>query len=446
MEIRPQAGPQETFLSTSADIAIYGGAAGGGKTFALLLEPTRHIANAEFGAVIFRRESPQITNEGGLWDTSQKIYPLLRAQSIMQPLQWRFQSGATVTMTHLQHEKDIFNWQGSQIPLAMFDELTHFTRKQFFYMLSRNRSTCGVRPYIRATCNPDPDSWVAELIAWWIGDDGFPIPERSGVLRWFVNINDSLRWADTAEELIGLYGPESRPKSLTFIASSVYDNKILLSEDPDYLANLQAQSMEEQMRLLHGNWKYRSEGGLVKREHILHLRDGQEPPDMVRVVVSVDPSVTATDASSECGITVVGKGVDGRGYVLDDLSGVLTPEQWANRVVNAYEYYGADAVVAEVNNGGDLVERNIKAVDRSINFKPVRATRGKLIRLEPVAACYARKEITHCKRFDKLESQLCSYNPEAFDKSPDRMDAAVWGLTEILLISSGGTQIKLRGL
>lgn len=447
MIIRPQPGPQEKFLSSSADIAIYGGAAGGGKTWALLMEPLRHIGNADFGAVIFRRETPQITNEGGLWDTSHKLYPFLNAHPTENPrLAWTFKSGASLTMTHLQLEKTVHDWQGAQVPLILFDELTHFTRKQFFYMLTRNRSTCGVRPYIRATCNPDPDSWVAELIAWWIGDDGFPIAERNGVVRWFVVINDTIRWADTPEELVDLYGPESLPKSLTFIASSVYDNKILLEADPGYLANLKAQSMQEQMRLLHGNWKFRAEGGLVKREHIRHLKPGEPVPDMVRIVVAIDPSVTANGSSAECGITVQGKGVDGRGYLLDDVSGVLTPEQWANRAVNAYDYYQADAIVGEVNNGGDLVERNIRAVDPSVNFKAVRATRGKLIRLEPVAACYARGEIIHAKHFDKLESQLCSYNPETMDKSPDRMDAAVWGFTDLLLSGNIGGTVKLRGI
>ncbi|RVD58871.1 terminase [Mesorhizobium sp. M2D.F.Ca.ET.223.01.1.1] len=455
MEIRPQPGPQEQFLSSDADIAIYGGAAGGGKTYALLMEPLRNIENSDFGAVLFRRETTQIANEGGLWDTSGTLYPHLGASSILQPYRWTFPKGATVTMTHLQHEKDVYDWQGAQVPLILFDELTHFTRKQFFYMLTRNRSTCGVRPYIRATCNPDPDSflvdWVGRekgngqgLIDWWIGDDGYPIPERSGVLRWFVNVNDTLRWADTREELIGQYGAECEPKSLTFIASSVYDNKILLEADPGYLANLKAQSMEEQMRLLHGNWKFRKEGGLIKRDQILHLGDGKLPR-LVRVVVAIDPAVTATATSDECGIIVVGKGDDGRGYVLDDLSGVLTPDQWARRALNAYDHYQADLIVGEVNNGGDLVERNIRFVDSTVNFKAVRASRGKAIRLEPVAALYERHQITHAKYFDKLESQLCSYDPETFDKSPDRMDAAVWALTELMLGDSRGSTIKLRG-
>jgi hypothetical protein len=154
--IGPQPGPQTQFLSTSADIAIYGGAAGGGKTFAELLEPLRHIGNKDFGAVIFRRTTPQITNEGALWDESGKLYPMLGAKPNQNELFWRFPSGATVSFAHLEHDKTVLNWQGSQIPLICFDELTHFTQKQFWYMVSRNRSMCGVRPYIGAPATRTP--------------------------------------------------------------------------------------------------------------------------------------------------------------------------------------------------------------------------------------------------------------------------------------------------
>ncbi len=158
--LRPQPGPQETWLSSGADIAIYGGSAGGGKSWALLFEPLRHVANPGFGAVIFRRTMPMITNEGGLWDESMGLYPLAGATPMIGSHDWRFPSGANVGFRHLQHEVTKLDWQGAQVALIGFDELTHFTESQFFYMFSRNRSMCGVRPYIRATTNPDAASWV----------------------------------------------------------------------------------------------------------------------------------------------------------------------------------------------------------------------------------------------------------------------------------------------
>lgn len=268
IELRPQPGPQEAFLASPADIVIYGGAAGGGKSWALLLEPLRHIANPGFGAVIFRRESTQITNEGGLWDTAAKLYPPTGGQPRTTPkMLYRWLSGAKVGFGHLNAELSVLDWQGAQIALVCFDELTHFSRQQFFYMLSRNRSTCGVRPYVRATTNPDADSWVAEFISWWIDQDsGLPIAERCGKLRWFVRVDDQVRWADSAEELAELYQvPTTDAKSVTFIPASVMDNQILLAQDPGYLANLKALGRVERERLLGGNWKVRPAAGMYFR-------------------------------------------------------------------------------------------------------------------------------------------------------------------------------------
>lgn len=267
--VRPQPGYQLRALSSPADIVIGGAAAGVGKTYSLLLEPLRHIQNPDFGAVCFRRTSPQIRAEGGLWHTSLAIYPAAGATPRETTLDWNFGAGARVSFRHLQYEKDVLQWQGSQIALIMFDELTHFSESMFFYMLSRNRSTCGVKPYVRATCNPDPDSWVSRLIAWWIDEQtGLPIPERDGVIRYFAKYGDSYCWGDTPEECIAkawyfletLVEKSGQPatdfiKSLTFISGSIYDNRALLSRDPSYLANLSAQDEATRKQLLEGNWK-----------------------------------------------------------------------------------------------------------------------------------------------------------------------------------------------
>ncbi len=273
IEIRPQPGPQEKFLSSEADIVIYGGAAGGGKTFSLLLEAMRHTGNPDFGAVLFRRTTPQITNEGGMWDASAKIYGPVGATPKESTHEWLFPSGARVKMAHLEYDKNRLDWQGSEVPLFGFDELSHFTAQQFWYMLSRNRSTCGIKPYIRATTNPDPDSFVAELISWWIDQEtGFAIPERSGVIRWFVRENDVVIWADSKEELIKK-DASRQPKSLTFIHSSVFDNEILLQKDPGYLANLKALPYVERARLLDGNWKVRPAAGNYFKKEFFEVVD-----------------------------------------------------------------------------------------------------------------------------------------------------------------------------
>jgi len=267
MEIRPQAGPQEMFLSTPADIAVYGGSAGGGKTFGLLFEGMRHIGNPSFGGTIFRRQSTQIHNEGGMWDESEKLYPMLGGRGIQSKSLWKFESGAKLKFAHLEHEKTLQAYQGAQIPFIGWDELTHFSKKQFFYMLTRNRSTSGVKPYMRATCNPDPDSFVADLISWWINwDTGYAIPERSGVIRYLVKRDEDMTWAASVQELVDQgYNAKTDIKSFTFIASSIFDNKILLEKDPGYLANLNAQDRVTREQLLHGNWKIRANAGMVFR-------------------------------------------------------------------------------------------------------------------------------------------------------------------------------------
>lgn len=274
--IRPQPGPQELFLSTEADFAVYGGAAGSGKSYAELLDPLRYVTTVPgFSAIIFRRITGQITNPGGLWDESFQLYPLIGGVPNRTDLKWTFPPhGNAIKFSHLEYEKHVYGYQGSQITLICFDELTHFTEAQFWYLTSRNRSTCGVRPYIRATCNPDPDSWLVTgptgewgtgLISWWIDPEtGYPIPERSGVLRWFIRRNNVLVWADTKQELEEKY-PDSQPRSLTFIFAKLDDNPALTRKDPQYRANLLALPHVEMMRLLHGNWKIRPRAGDVFR-------------------------------------------------------------------------------------------------------------------------------------------------------------------------------------
>jgi len=272
--IKPQKGYQEKVLSTSADICISGASAGVGKTFALLIEFIRHIQNPKWGGVIFRRTTPQIKSEGGLWDASTNIYPFLGARPKESSSEWIFESGSKLKFSHLEYEKDKLNWQGSEIPFIGFDELTHFSKSQFFYLLSRNRSTSGVNPYVRATCNPDPDSWVYELIKWWIGEDGYPIKERDGVIRYFVSHEGRYIWGGSKEEVKqkaaflidemveksqGVVKADDFIKSLTFISGSIYDNKELLSKNPEYLANLNAQDADVKAQLLDGNWKIRTD-------------------------------------------------------------------------------------------------------------------------------------------------------------------------------------------
>jgi predicted phage terminase large subunit-like protein len=160
-------------------------------------------------------------------------------------------------------------------------------------------------------------------------------------------------------------------------------------------------------------------------------------PALRRVVVAVDPALSAGEDSDETGIVVAALGQDGQGYVLDDLSGRFPPHGWARRAVAAYHAHKADRVVAEVNNGGDLVEATIRMIDAGASFRAVHASRGKAVRAEPVAALYEQGRVHHVGSFPALEDQMCAFAP-SFDRhavgySPDRLDALVWALSDLMV-------------
>ncbi len=154
------------------------------------------------------------------------------------------------------------------------------------------------------------------------------------------------------------------------------------------------------------------------------------------MVVAVDPAVTATEMSDETGIVVVGLAADGQLYVLADLSGRMTPLEWARRVVKALGDFHADRIIAEENNGGKLVEANLRAVWRDAPYRGVRASQGKRTRAEPVAALYEQGRVHHVGAFAKLEDQMCTWEPLTGQPSPDRLDALVWGVSDLVFTPS----------
>jgi predicted phage terminase large subunit-like protein len=267
--IKAQPGPQRRFEACTADIAIYGGAAFGGKTYALVKEPLRHISTVKgFGAVIFRRTNKIIRQEGGLWQDTENLYLERAGMPRESVLKWDFPPyGNTISLAGMELERNKYDWKSTQIPLICFDQLEEFSEGQFFYLMSRNRSGCGVRPYIRATCNPDPDSFVANLCEWWIDQKtGYAIPERSGVERYFTRRGDDLVWGASRAEVVtqvpDITDPKHEIKSLTFISASFEDNKIGMRRDPGYVGSLRALPSVERERLLRGNWKIRAAAGM----------------------------------------------------------------------------------------------------------------------------------------------------------------------------------------
>jgi phage terminase large subunit-like protein len=168
-------------------------------------------------------------------------------------------------------------------------------------------------------------------------------------------------------------------------------------------------------------------------------------PDLVRIVIAIDPATTSGEDADETGIIVAGKDARGHGYVLGDTSGRYPPTDWARLAISLYRQHKADRVVAEVNNGGDMVEATLRMVDPNVAYTAVRATRGKVVRAEPVAALYEQGRIHHIGAFPTLEDQMCGFTPDLDRKtagfSPDRVDALVWALTDLLVEPMPGEAI-----
>jgi predicted phage terminase large subunit-like protein len=182
-------------------------------------------------------------------------------------------------------------------------------------------------------------------------------------------------------------------------------------------------------------------GALWTRDLIEHARIARDQkPDMRRIVVAIDPAITSHEDSDETGIIVAGLGVDGRGYVLEDCSGKYTPMDWAQKAIGAYNRWHADKIVAEANQGGAMVENTLRVVDRNLPIKLVHASKGKITRAEPISALYEQGRVSHVGAFDQLEDQLCTFTSGSTD-SPDRLDALVWALTEIVLGGRGPMNI-----
>ena len=305
------------------------------KTWSLLFDPLRYVGLPGFGAVIFRRTYRQITMEGGLWDESEKLYPFVAGRPRRGLLDWTFPSGAKVSFANLEHEQDRLNYQGAQIAYIGFDELTHFSETMFWYLLSRNRSTCGAPPCIRATCNPDPDSFLARLVAWWIDDEtGLAIPERAGVVRWFVRPGDEVVFDDDRIALQERF-PKLVPLSFSFVPARVDDNRELLRRDPGYRARLLAMGYVERAQLLDGNWKVRPAAGKVFNRASFGMVP-IAPPGGVEVrffdFAATEKKRKGDDPDRTAGVKI--RRVAGRYYVVDCVAETFGPADVDRLVLN----------------------------------------------------------------------------------------------------------------
>ncbi len=445
-ELAPQAGPQTMFMASAADIVIYGGAAGGGKTYALLLEALRHKDVKGFGGVIFRHNYNQITAEGGLWDASQKIFNQVPdAHSRKSPkLHWRFDGGAKLNFAHIERDEDLKSWQGTEIAYIGFDELTHFTKHQFLYMLSRNRTTCGIRPYVRCTCNPDADSWVADFVSWWIDQKtGYPIPERSGLVRWMCMLNDTIYFGDTPEELEERYQVNASDcKSVTFIASRLEDNKILMENDPGYMANLKALAEVDMERLLKGNWKIKAAAGKFFLRTQVELIE-KLPDDIVMWCRAWDLAATDEDEDGNADYTagvLMGLRKTGTVVVADVINqrikaGDVEKLVYSTSVIdrNKYGFMYVIRVPQDPGQAGKVLAGQYVRLLSGFNIKTLPVSGSKELRATPLATQWQNGNVEvllgewNEAYFSQLESFPESKHDDMVDGSSDAFTELIFG-------------------
>ena len=270
-------------------------------------------------------------------------------------------------------------------------------------------------------------AWLDELAAWKYPDEAWE------------NFDLGLRMGEHPRAIV-----TTTPRPIKLVRQLLQDKAVAVTRGSTFenAGNLSRETLGRYRDRYEGTRMGRQElhaellddlAGALWRRDMIEKHRVKRAPDMARIVVAIDPAVSSGDDSNETGIVVAGKGVDGHGYVLDDLSCRLSPDGWARRAVNAYESFKADRIVAEVNQGGDLVERVIKTVDPRVAYRAVHASKGKRTRAEPISALYEQGKVHHVGMLAELEDQMCSYMPDGFDGSPDHLDAAVWALTDLML-------------
>lgn len=276
-------------------------------------------------------------------------------------------------------------------------------------------------------------AWCDEIAAWKYPDEAWDM------LQFGLRLGDDPRVVVT-----------TTPKPIKLIKALLKDPSFVITRGSTYenRGNLAESFFSKIIRKYEGTRLGRQEllaevledveGALWQRDWIESTRIREiRPKHLQRIVVAIDPAVTSAEDSDDTGIICAARGVDGRGYVLDDDTCKLSPAGWAKRAVDLLHERSADRIIAEVNNGGDLVENTIRTVDSRVPYKKVNASRGKLTRAEPIAALYEQGQVSHVGTFGHLEDEMCEYTGKSGEKSPNRMDALVWALTELMLGDQG---------
>ena len=298
-DIIGQIGMQEAVLLSDADITICGGSRGGGKSFALILDPLYDIGRSNFTAIFFRKETGELEKGGGLYDKASQIYKYLGAKATK--LKMAFPSGAVVTFDHVQNESAIEvekRFKGLEVPAIYIDEIDQFQMLTIIKLMQSNRNSSGIRNRILGTCNPNPSSWLRTFLDWYINEMGLIDPARDRATRYFylygTNVTDII-WGNSREEtyeqaksyIDKSWNPRFAESGLTkldaiksfkFIKGDLAENKILLKSQPTYYANISSGGASAIARNLEGNWNVKEDSEeMVKRAEMEYMFDEDRP-------------------------------------------------------------------------------------------------------------------------------------------------------------------------
>lgn len=305
--IGPASKKQEMYINAPQDVVVFGGGAGSGKSYLGAMDFLRYTNDPKFRGLVVRRLTPQIHGPGGIFETFQNLHreiydkklKIKKRDGILE-----YPNGGTVSFRHCQYEEDKHSFQGWQISAALLDEAQQLTESMVIYIMSRLRSEANMKPKMRMTCNPaGKGHWLTNWLEWYLLPSGLPDPEKCGITRWFTMRDNQMVWGDTKEEIQEQI-PGSTPLSFTFINANVYDNPILMTRQPEYVAWLEGQDRETKEALLYGNWYVtKSFEGYFKRKWTPII---EEPPtyakryrgfDLAGTVqdeINKDPDYTAT--------------------------------------------------------------------------------------------------------------------------------------------------------
>ena len=391
-------------------VMLFGGSRSG-KTFVFCSAIVRRAMKARSRHAIIRRYYNGVKAAIGL-DTLPRVlqlrYPKLCVHYNRSNNVFILPNGSEIWLVGLDDAKRAEKILGREFATIYFNECSEIDYANVQTALTRlAQNVPGLVNRALYDCNPPPRShWCYQLFVGGID------PVSRAVLR--------------------------NPESYRALRINPEENRANLPEG--YIENTLANLPERQRRrFLLGEWGDDTEGALWSQSTIDRARV-VNAPELERIVVGVDPAVTSGEDSDLTGIVAAGLGADGDYYVLADRSRKASPSAWGGEVVNLYHELDADRVVGEVNNGGDLIENLLRQIDPDLSYRDVRATRGKILRAEPVAALYEKGRVHHVGRFPDLEDQMTGYSPLFATKSPDRMDALVWALTELM---RGGSRVIL---